>query len=290
MSGSRAIDHALDLYRFPSAAPALRQQPLPDDVGDLLRAAVDESAAQSLRAECSPDRGVSVQEAIGFYIEQVLLHPQADAYRALGASATAPREVLRANMALLSHWLHPDRNTDEDRTVYLGRVLAAWEQVKTPERRQAYDIALNGEGAKPERAASVSPQDFAPAAQAGHGARAAQGEAVAADVRSGTSPPGPAMAEGAAPFRNARRPAPGRLRHAGSRTRAGLAPRPRRRGFFAGLLRWTRRTALLGFVIVVVLFLFSPNEMLTITEFYWREAVEAAQTAAAPAMDWMRGF
>jgi len=279
MSGSRAIDHALELYRFPGAASAMRQQPLPSDVGDLLRAAVDDAAAQALQADCNPDRGASLREAIGFYIEQVLLHPQADAYRTLGASAPAPREVLRANMALLSHWLHPDRNTGEDRTVYLGRVLAAWEQIKTPERRQAYDIALNGDRAISAHAPHAATQD---------GAQVAQGEVSVSDARSETPPSARPLSIKTVPGRGGRNPrAPSRAVR--TRMRTG-GQRPRRRRFFAGLFRWTRRTALLGFVIFVVLFLFSPNEMLTITEFYWREAVESAQTAAAPAMEWLRRY
>ena len=41
-------------------------------------------------------------------------------------------------MALLLRWLHPDIGENSVRSVYAGRVTAAWERLKTAERRQAY--------------------------------------------------------------------------------------------------------------------------------------------------------
>ena len=50
----------------------------------------------------------SLREAAAFYIEQILLHPDADHYRVLGAQPDASTAELRRNMALLIRWLHPD--------------------------------------------------------------------------------------------------------------------------------------------------------------------------------------
>lgn len=44
-------------------------------------------------------------------------------------------------MALLQRWVHPDMDRAGDRTVYATRVTRAWEALKSPERRAAYDAA-----------------------------------------------------------------------------------------------------------------------------------------------------
>ena len=49
-----------------------------------------------------------VREASAFFIEQILLGPDADSYRVLGADRNAAAAELRRNMALLLRWLHPD--------------------------------------------------------------------------------------------------------------------------------------------------------------------------------------
>jgi hypothetical protein len=82
-----------------------------------------------------------LREAAAFFIEQVLLHPEADSYRVLGAGGKASNEELRRNMALLLRWLHPDRSSEGMRTVFASRVTNAWNNLKTPERRAAYDRA-----------------------------------------------------------------------------------------------------------------------------------------------------
>ena len=61
----------------------------------------------------------SLREAAGFYIEQILLHPDADHYRVLGSQPGAANTELRRNMALLIRWLHPDQNNGAERSVFL---------------------------------------------------------------------------------------------------------------------------------------------------------------------------
>src|SRR5262249_38591623 len=45
------------------------------------------------------------------------------------------------NVALLLKWLHPDVDPRGERSVFIGKVTAAWNDLKTPERRAAYDAA-----------------------------------------------------------------------------------------------------------------------------------------------------
>jgi DnaJ-class molecular chaperone len=74
-----------------------------------------------------------------FFIEQILFAPDADSYRVLGADADATAEELRRNAALLFKWLHPERDAHGARATFASRLTAAWSDLKTPDRRAAYD-------------------------------------------------------------------------------------------------------------------------------------------------------
>jgi hypothetical protein len=92
-----------------------------------------------------------LQDAAGFFIEQILLCPKSDNYRILGASCDASSETLRRHMALLMRWLHPDivtggmQTSGFDRSIHVNRVTKAWEAVKTGDRRGDYDRTLTAQ-------------------------------------------------------------------------------------------------------------------------------------------------
>jgi curved DNA-binding protein CbpA len=44
---------------------------------------------------------------------------------------------------LLLSWLHPDKNPSGARAVFAARVTGAWNDLRSPDRRAAYDAALN---------------------------------------------------------------------------------------------------------------------------------------------------
>jgi hypothetical protein len=139
MGHTAIIKLAIDLLHFPSQARSMRSAPLPDDVLILLcilagdEGAIGGAAALTGR---SPD---TVREAAAFFIEQILLFPGADSYRVLGVRPDATYGELRRNMALLLRRLHPDRNCQAEQAVFAARVTRAWSDLKTPERRAAYD-------------------------------------------------------------------------------------------------------------------------------------------------------
>ena len=83
-----------------------------------------------------------MRQAATFFIEQILFAPESDSYRVLGASPQASASELRRNVALLLRWLHPDLDPRGERSIFIGRVTAAWNDLKTPERRAAYDAML----------------------------------------------------------------------------------------------------------------------------------------------------
>ena len=139
MSERVALKVAIDLMHVPSQVRLLRSEPLPDGVLILLRiAAGDEEIEQTAIALTGRSLDI-VRQAAMFFIEQILFAPNADSYRVLGTVPQASPNELRRNVALLLRWLHPDRDPQGERSIFIGRVTAAWNDLKTPERRTAYD-------------------------------------------------------------------------------------------------------------------------------------------------------
>lgn len=136
-----ALRAAFDLLAAPSRRRQLRKTPLPNDIVLLLRIVADDLEAIEASARHVQKSPKQLREAAAFYIEQVMLAPQADSYRVLGARRDAPTAELRRHLGYLCKWLHSDRETA--RSVFLLRVTQAWNNVKTPERRQAYDLGLD---------------------------------------------------------------------------------------------------------------------------------------------------
>jgi hypothetical protein len=107
----------------------------------LLEIAAGDADATSRASELTGRAPDVVRNAAAFFVEQILLAPDSDSYRVLGGNAQTSSGDLRRNMALLLKCLHPDmeRNSSNDRSVFAGRVTLAWEDLKTAERRAAYD-------------------------------------------------------------------------------------------------------------------------------------------------------
>ena len=143
-----AIRIAFDLIHVPSRVRHMRAAPLPDGIGFLLRIAAGDETAKAEAMDLVGRQADEVYGAAAFFIEQVLLAPDADSYRVLGASPEATSVELRRNMALLMRWLHPDRNAEGQHRLFAGRVTTAWNDLKTADRRSAYDQRLS-EGRTP---------------------------------------------------------------------------------------------------------------------------------------------
>ncbi len=149
MTDASAMQVALLINAHPSHARDIRDLPLPLGITDLLRAAIGEERSLANLSHSlgrSPDE---LRQAAGFFIEQAMLTSPQDSYRVLGTRADASHAELRQNMALLMRWLHPDvlqGDADDSaaiRAVFANRVSQAWEDLKSPERRQAYDKSLS---------------------------------------------------------------------------------------------------------------------------------------------------
>ncbi len=125
-----------------------RRLPLPNGMTFLLEVAAGDIEALQEAAALTERPEVTLQEAAGFFIEQILFSGNEDNYRTLGASREASHAELRHHMALLIRWLHPDvlsggaSGSCFDRSLYVNRVTKAWEAVKTDERRAVYNGSL----------------------------------------------------------------------------------------------------------------------------------------------------
>jgi hypothetical protein len=144
MSDKMALKVAIDLMHVPSRVRLLRSEPLPDGVLTVLRIAVGDGEAVRLAVDITGRSKEVVRRAAAFFIEQILFATNADSYRVLGADSQANISELRRNVALLLRWLHPDLDNAGERSVFVNRVTEAWNNLKTPERRAAYDNHLLG--------------------------------------------------------------------------------------------------------------------------------------------------
>lgn len=146
-----AVKLAVDLMHIPSQVRLVRSAPLPEGIPMLLQiAAGDERAiAKGIQATGRP-REV-VRNAVAFFIEQVLFCPDADSYRILGANPGAPGGELRRNMALLLRWLHPDLDPERTLPPFARKVTVAWNDLKTKEKREAYDTSRGASLSKTAR-------------------------------------------------------------------------------------------------------------------------------------------
>lgn len=143
MSREDALRTAISLVKVPSQVRAQRAAPLPDGILLLLNVAARDQDAES-DATALTGRSIDLlREAAEFFIAQILLSPDANSYRVLGGDGKAPAGELRTHMAALMRWLHPDHDQSGERAIMAARVLRAWEDLKTPERRQAYDATLH---------------------------------------------------------------------------------------------------------------------------------------------------
>jgi hypothetical protein len=140
MGDEAALRVALDLLHVPSRVRLLRTNPLPQGVPFLLLIVAGDQEATAYAAKIVDRTEDMVQKAAAFFIEQILLCAEADSYRVLGASPEATTSDLRRNMALLIKWLHPDLDRPGEQSVFARRVTMAWDDLKTSERRAAYDL------------------------------------------------------------------------------------------------------------------------------------------------------
>lgn len=138
-----ALEWALALLHAPGERHGLRQRPLPPGIEVLLgiaAGAMPDALAAAVASFGEPE--AKLREAAQFYVREVMFFPQADAYRMLGVARDADPKQIKAHHRLLQRWLHPDRPQSQDDAVFAARVNSAWNYLRSPDRRRAYDEAL----------------------------------------------------------------------------------------------------------------------------------------------------
>lgn len=170
---AEALELALWLHRAPARRTALLGRPLPDGIGQLLRVAGGAKDQLAAAAAIAGEDEAIVLEAVRFYLQQILFHDEADAYRILGLRPDAEQSLAREHHRLLQLWLHPDRSGgDAWDSVYATRINRAWGQLRTPQARAAYDATLGrGENPPPIEVRHAGEYQVLPARPMGSGAR-----------------------------------------------------------------------------------------------------------------------
>lgn len=142
-----ALHHALQLLRTPTGARPGANERLPEGMLLLIRIVAGDELALAEARQRSEESGELVREAAAFYIQQVMFASGSHSYRLLGVDADAPDERIKEHYRWLVRWLHPDRNADEWEVVYADRVNRAWQDLRTPSRRQRFDDSRAAEAA-----------------------------------------------------------------------------------------------------------------------------------------------
>ena len=131
-TAAEALELALWLHRAPQRRAALLGRPLPAGIGQLLRVAAGARDQVAAAALITGEPEAEILEAVRFYIQQVLFHEEADAWRVLGLNPGATEAKAREHHRLLQHWLHPDRRGPDDwDAIYATRVNRAWTEIRT---------------------------------------------------------------------------------------------------------------------------------------------------------------
>lgn len=134
---------ALQLLHLPASVRLVREAPLPPGVAELLQIAAGDKETIAAVEQTTGRDADKLMAAARFYIEQILWHPGADHFRLLGADPRASSAELKRNMALLMTWLHPDSSAPSaPYHAYVARITAAWNDLKTPDRRRDYEAML----------------------------------------------------------------------------------------------------------------------------------------------------
>ncbi|UXI66399.1 J domain-containing protein [Tahibacter amnicola] len=140
---SDALDLMLGVYRTPSLGRQLCHRALPGNLIEVIRLAAGDVATANAIALSTHVPAQQLREAAIFFLPQLLFDEKADSYRILGVAPDASAECVKAHYRWLMRWLHPDRHPHNDHAVFADRVTRAWNSLRTPQRRRAYDLSLS---------------------------------------------------------------------------------------------------------------------------------------------------
>jgi len=129
MIPNRALEEALALWRAPRLARAMRSRPLPEGLTLILKILSGDLQALAEARRLTPLDDNDILGVAELYVLRVMLYRGAPPHRVLGVGPGAERGQIRRHMSWLMNWLHPDKNANPWRAVFLHRVLDAWRQI-----------------------------------------------------------------------------------------------------------------------------------------------------------------
>jgi hypothetical protein len=134
MKSSAAIHRALDAYRKPVLARALRRADVPPGMLSLIKIAA--GAEDEIAEWVSQDIGEAalLKDAASFYLQQLLTQADGDSHRQLGLRPDATPQDVKDHKRWLLKWLHPDRNGNQWEHVLFHRVTSAAERLEAAMR------------------------------------------------------------------------------------------------------------------------------------------------------------
>lgn len=142
----------LDFYRSPSDFSELldAQQPLPDDITDLLELTSGEVQARTriLTRAAANEAPSELIDATSYFAEQVLFAPGGDHYRILGLNHDASMDDIRKNYELIISLFYQDNedNAIQSNEVDLSRLNRAYSILRDENKREIYDKSLEIQG------------------------------------------------------------------------------------------------------------------------------------------------
>jgi hypothetical protein len=148
-----ALEVALALHQAPIQRFAVRDRPLPKNIGIAIQIAsatqpqLEEAAAKFSETE------ETILAAVRFYLQQVLFEPGTDAYRIFGLADNASAQQIRQHHVWLQRWLHPDRRGENWEAALATKVNWAWQQLRNEASREEYERTRKHDSARAHQAA-----------------------------------------------------------------------------------------------------------------------------------------
>ena len=136
---AEAFELMLALHRAPTLGARLRARALQAWVLDVIRIAADDERMIDDAQAATGLSAAQLRDAATLSLTQALFCDGADSYRTLGVSADADARRIKEHHRWLMHWLHPDRQRGGEWSVFADSVNRAWNDLRTPARRAAYD-------------------------------------------------------------------------------------------------------------------------------------------------------
>lgn len=152
---------ALDFYRDPHRFSHLTKSssPLPAGITELLAAPGDALSAEKVEQTASTllSSVDDCQQALPFFIRQVLLENEGDYYRILGVPRTAENTLIKRHYQYLMRLFHPDRDVNDDKwdDLYAPLINEAYSTLRNPQKRREYDAKLESESRSERGMSSV---------------------------------------------------------------------------------------------------------------------------------------